>query len=53
MQAILINNKEADILDLYNVDYVCKVEFVPGEYRVEQIEGEADAQVSADSSSGI
>ncbi len=49
MQAILINNKESDILDLYNVDYVCKVEFVDGKFRVDNIEGEADAQITPDS----
>lgn len=47
MQAIVINNKEADILDLYNVDYVCKVDFVPGEYRVEKIDEEADVKDAA------
>ncbi len=40
MQAILLNNKSADILDLYNVDYVCKVEIVDGQYRIERLEDE-------------
>ena len=41
---VIINGKESDILDLYNVDYVCKVSFVNREFRIEQLEGEADVQ---------
>lgn len=44
MTLVIINNTESDILDLYNVDYVCKVTFVPGEYRIEELEEVADVK---------
>ena len=34
----LIIENNADILDLYNVDYVCKVSFVDGDFILEKLD---------------
>ena len=41
---VVIDGKESTSLDLYNVDYVCKVSFVNHEFRIEKLEGEANVQ---------
>ncbi len=41
--------KDSDnILDLYNVDYVCKVTFVEGDFIVEKLEEFADVKAKGD-----
>lgn len=34
---IIIEGAEASIVDLYNVDYVCKIEVVNNDYIIEKI----------------
>ena len=39
--------KDSDnVLDLYNVDYVCKVEFVNGDFIVQKLEDMAETKKS-------
>ena len=38
MNTVIINGKESDILDLYNVDYVCNVSFVDGDFILEKLD---------------
>ena len=41
---IIIHPDDENVLDLYDVDYVCKVTFVEGDYIIEKLEGSADVQ---------
>lgn len=41
---IIIHPDDENVLDLYNVDYVCKVSFVEGDYILEKLEEKADVQ---------
>lgn len=42
--SIIIHPDDENVLDLYNVDYVCKVDFVNREYRIEKLEEILDVQ---------
>lgn len=42
--SIIIHPDDENVLDLYNVDYVCKVDFVNSEYRIEKLEEILDVQ---------
>ncbi len=41
---IVIHPDDDNILYLYNVDYVCKVEFVNGDFIVEKLEDERNVK---------
>ncbi len=41
---IIVPKDSDNILDLYNVDYVCKVEFVNGDFIVEKLEDERNVK---------
>lgn len=41
---IVIHPDDSNVLDLYNVDYVCKVAFVDREFRIEKLEEVADVK---------
>ena len=41
---LVIHPDDENILDLYNVDYVCKVDFVNGDFILEKLEELADVQ---------
>ncbi len=41
---LIIHPDDENVLDLYNVDYVCKVSFVEGDYLLEKLEEACDVQ---------
>ena len=43
MLGTIIPKDDDNVLDLFNVDYVCKVSFVEGDFIVEKLTGEDDA----------
>ena len=47
---IVVKPNDDNVLDLYNVDYVCKVSFVDHEYKVENLEEVADVKEQGENS---
>ncbi len=45
---IIIHPDDENALDLYDVNYVCKVEFVNGDFIVQKLEGEGDVKAKGD-----
>lgn len=45
---LIIHPDDENVLDLYNVDYVCKVDFVDGDFILQKLEEYLDVEESGD-----